>query len=300
MKFKLTILLLMLFQSLSFARDLAKLQEDGIRLYQQKKYNEALKVLRNALKNDNKNGKTYYYLGNVYFNLNKFKEAVECYIKAWFAKYEINNSIFNIACAYSMDNKPRKVLAALFVNYKEGDRKFARVKNDNDLANFRKTKYYKYYLKLLEILPNNGIVPKTKDDILKYLFPNGGRVSQFENNPQDPPLVYVFYKNGDFTLSTNLFADPNKTTYSWEIDERNKVFIVKEFGKYRNIKIERIPFSKIKFKILDLFTSPALYPDHIDTSICFTINLRFQSNFIPYVLGYNISDTDFEKMYMNN
>lgn len=323
MRISLTLIFVLIISINTYSNELKKYQQKGIQLYKQKSNREALNYLSKALTFDDKNGKTNYYLGNVYMNLHEYEKAVKCYKLSWKKKYQLNNSIFNLACAYSLLNKPRKALASLYLNYQKGDRKTKRIKSDNDLSNFRKTKYYNYYFKAVNLSTSPGTIPKTKKQFIQNIFTSGKTCY-----PESGPLFmgfFKFHKDGYYNFFTGSSYTGEEIAGTWEIDENRNIFIIRELGKIKSIgiknknqelinkysdngfyrnnkkylwiekyskpKIEKIPFNKIKFNLFGI----AAFPDFLDNDFYFYTYMEFESKLIPAKIGKRILDKEFEK-----
>lgn len=315
-------LLLVLVLSCSSNNLLEKYQNDGINYYKNKNNELAYKTLSEAKKLDLNNGKTNYYLGNVCMNLHRFPEAIICYIISMNSNYEKNNSIFNIACAYSLQNQPKKALIALLYNYQMGDKLSGRIEKDPDLAQFRSSNYYKYYTKAINLKEDQGYSPVSKNDILKHLFSHGQTC--ISKDPKINLGTFTFHKDGTFQFLFSSGTIGRDNAGSWEIDEKNKFFIIREEGivqylgfsnsenekyvqkyskngyfrnnnkyiwieKTTTPKVEKIPFSKIQFNIYGF--SSTLFPGMENYQ--FYKCMKFNSDIIKYPIGKYISENEF-------
>ena len=196
-------------------------QRKGIELYQNGKNTEALKALEISIK-ISEDPKTYYYLGNVCMNLKNYQKAAEYYEECITSEYDINNSVFNAACAYSLLKKANFSFNLLIYNQSKGDRNYSRIIKDPDMENFRKSGYYDLFFKLIND-QTDGITPESKDDILKYLFID--KAYYFVNSPS--PGNFEFKKDGTF-----IFFRPGGWVGIyfagiWEIDEDKHLFTIK-------------------------------------------------------------------------
>jgi tetratricopeptide (TPR) repeat protein len=119
-----------------FSADSESLLNDGIEAYNVKNNKAAKELLLQSLAMK-KTGKGYYYLGNVLMNLRDYEHARFAYISALENKYDINNTIFNLACASSLLSGEGYTDTFLRYNYICGDRNISRIRVDPDLEYFR-------------------------------------------------------------------------------------------------------------------------------------------------------------------
>ena len=118
-----------------------------IKNYNLKNNSKALVHLKKAIYL--KTGKPFYYYGNVSMNLKNYKVAIAAYSQSYFKKFRTYNSIFNIACAYSLLKKARSCYISLLNNYNLGDKNIKRIYLDKDLDFFRKSIYFPIFKKSL-------------------------------------------------------------------------------------------------------------------------------------------------------
>lgn len=138
MKLTLMIISMLIFFPLSggFSADSESLLNGGIEAYNVKNNKTAKELLSQSL-SLRKTGKGYYFLGNVLMNLGDYEHARFAYISALEDRYELNNTIFNLACASSLMNDVWSAKTFLDYNYFCGDRNLGRILKDPDLAKFR-------------------------------------------------------------------------------------------------------------------------------------------------------------------
>lgn len=224
-----SIILLLLLPSLLFSDEISDVKlKIAIQLYKDNKNDEAKSILLDIHKND-KSGKSNYYLANVYLNLNKPERAIDHYTQAINKKYDINNSLFNLACAYSLNGEQRETFYLLLLNIRLGDRKTNRVHTDKDLNLFRKSKYFKYFIKYTESEIENGYYLSSKNEFFEYLKDNKNQLSVYKNDSPSPP-TYTFDPSGKFfEFSGGGYAGFVIGGY-WSISEDNSEVIIQKNG----------------------------------------------------------------------
>jgi len=149
-------------KTLAYERQVA----DGIKLYREGKNTEAKQVLMQALTTP-LNNEPYYYLGNVNMNLHEYQEAIRNYRKSYQWHYERYNSVFNIACAYSLLHDAKNATRYLLFNYTHGDSDLQRVMTDPDLQFFRESADFADFQKQVELI-DSGVEPDPPVEIDWY------------------------------------------------------------------------------------------------------------------------------------
>ncbi len=103
----------------------------------QQKYSQAEVLLRAAtLKYENKPG-PWYLLGNALHGQKKLDAALAMYEKSKSYPQTRINSLYNIACIYSLQNQPDKVFTALESAISAGFNNFAQLQGDSDFDNVK-------------------------------------------------------------------------------------------------------------------------------------------------------------------
>ncbi|TGM12183.1 tetratricopeptide repeat protein [Leptospira selangorensis] len=157
--------------------------EKGIQLYKEKKNYDALGYLEKSLKKE-KTGIAFYYRGNVKMNLQDYEEAVSSYTEAYRLDYKRTDSLFNIACAYSLSGQSHFAAKALLLNFLRGDKNLTRISKDPDLANFRKTKDYPLLISVME--KPEGVPLRDRKEISDFLKQNDNRFIFYEYDTPSP------------------------------------------------------------------------------------------------------------------
>jgi len=207
--------------------------------------------------------KAHYYLGNVLMNLNEFSNAISHYETAIQGNYLVNDSLFNIACAYSLSNESDKSLITLFENYYFGDRNLNRIHSDPDLSIFRNSKYFEKYKIIISKL-SNGSKPKSDSELVNALIHTGSSI-----NPDPISSAGTFKFNQDKTFT---FIEGNSYIGFWEAgiwDVKNGKLVLQHLG---SIKPNESDSSKDYFfnnkkwvwnkKLITLTFSPFFVPLH--------------------------------------
>lgn len=259
--------------------------QEGKKYFEAKIYDQALESFLRANQLTG-SGESSYLSGNTSMNLKKYKNAIEYYIKSFEKNYQKHNSIFNIACAHSLDGNTYMAFIALLTNYKNGDRQTSRIEKDSDLNNFRNSKHKQAYYDIIGAL-NEGVVPKSKSDILKYLFKFNAR--------EDTPDTSVNYDIIDDPSPGTIRFNKNNTFYlfggtvpfdvgTWELDDEKKIFKIERIGRvipkeyadqsgirymdkyydkekklvfikeFKEKIIDEIPYEKIRLNVVELST----------------------------------------------
>ena len=219
----------------------------GIEHYKAKENIKAEKYLLKAVE-QNPQGKAFYYLGNVLMNLHKYNEAVTKYHKALKKNYSIKHTIFNIACAYSLLNRPKESMTYLVLNYIKGDRYKSRINRDKDLTNFRKSKYYNRYINIIQNF--GGVNPKSKSDLLKYVKLDRGLI--FSNNEPSPGGI-TFYSNGQYEEFDGGGGTGFSTGGKWYISNSGKYLRINRIGTVcmNYHYTSKIPPSQLKSRLFN-------------------------------------------------
>lgn len=160
--------------------------EQGIQFYKEKKNYEALGSLEKSLQKE-KTGIAFYYRGNVKMNLKDYEEAISSYTQAYRMNYKRTDSLFNIACAYSLKGEARSAQKALLLNFLRGDKNLTRISKDPDLEAFRKDKDYSILLSVME--KPEGSPLKDHKDIADFLKKNGNRFIFYEYDTTSPGTI---------------------------------------------------------------------------------------------------------------
>lgn len=130
---------------------------EGIKLYREGRNSEAKHVFM-QITFPAKNGDPYYYLGNVQMNLHEYKEAIRSYHYSVRHNYERHNSVFNIACAYSLLHDAKNAKRYLLYNYTRGDSNLQRIMADSDLLFFRQSPEFADFQKQIALI-DSGVEP---------------------------------------------------------------------------------------------------------------------------------------------
>ncbi|GBF38394.1 tetratricopeptide repeat protein [Leptospira johnsonii] len=157
--------------------------EKGIQLYKEKKNYDALGYLEKSLKKE-KTGIAFYYRGNVKMNLQDYQEAISSYTEAYQLDYKRTDTLFNIACAYSLSKDYYSTLQTLALNYLKGERNLDRIKKNPDLKSFRNTNFYSLLLEVME--KPNGTPLNNVSDIKNFLKENGYSFIFYEYDTPSP------------------------------------------------------------------------------------------------------------------
>jgi len=205
-----------------------QLVNEGIKNYKEKKNEIALEYLNEAI-NRKDNGKAEYFLANVLMNLKRYDDAIKHYWKAKQLEYENINSVYNIACAYSLKGDYYSTTYYLIDVYAMGDKNNKRVYSDSDLGGFRESRYYEEYSRLIKLV-NNGFTPNDNSDFRKYIS-----CLKLNYYPDDDPSPgqFIFKEDNTFYINNNdrYSASP---AGEWTIDE-NKKFIIKLLGEMTSV-----------------------------------------------------------------
>lgn len=128
MKFILVIVL-----SFFFMNSFSNISEDGLEkansLIEESKYNQAIKLLENELKNDSLNAETYFLLGNCYYYIDSFDNAISSYYNVLNIDSESVSTLFNLGNLY--DILDQKDSAKLYFE------KFIKVDPEDEYGYFR-------------------------------------------------------------------------------------------------------------------------------------------------------------------
>lgn len=123
-----------------------------------KKYDEAEKILKNLISENNKNADFFISLGNLYFEQSKFEDAIKQYVFAM--KNKNNFALYKIAESYSKLNNAPKATEYLKLYLKTNNKllqseiklnpNFKNIENSKEWINLWKTEHYNNYEKKLD------------------------------------------------------------------------------------------------------------------------------------------------------
>lgn len=114
----------------------------------QQKFDAAEKILSPLVKKFPNESAPNYLLGYCLHGLKKYEEARACYEKSKKIPRLKINSLYNIACTYSMENKREDAFKALREAIKAGFNNFGQMQSDTDFANIKDDPRFK------KLLPN--------------------------------------------------------------------------------------------------------------------------------------------------
>jgi tetratricopeptide (TPR) repeat protein len=117
---------------------------DALKFFNDEKWEEATKAFSFLAEKNIYNGFYWNNYGYCLYSLKEYNEAIDCFKKSIDVGYAVSNSMYNIACCYSLLNKP--VESIEWIN-KAADYKLnnveATVINDADFNNIRNTDLFK-------------------------------------------------------------------------------------------------------------------------------------------------------------
>lgn len=131
-----------------------KFNAEGFKLYKAKKDAEAIKKYELAI-DTLPNGEIYYNYANSLSNVKRYEDAVKAYeiaLKLDPPRPEL--ALYNIACAYSLMNKPENAYKYLANAVERGYNAFEFIKKDSDMANLRKQPDWESKLKSIKAKAN--------------------------------------------------------------------------------------------------------------------------------------------------
>ena len=111
----------------------------------QRKFSAAEELLKSATITWADKPGPWYFLGYAYHQQKKFDEAIPLYEKAKaFPRTQVN-SLYNLACIYSLQSKPEKAFATLDEAVAAGFQNFSQLQSDPEFANIKNDERFKQY-----------------------------------------------------------------------------------------------------------------------------------------------------------
>ncbi len=154
----------------------SKLNEEGFKLYKAKKDADAIKKFEAAI-DALPNGEIYYNYANSLSNVKRYEDAIKAYeisLKLDPPRPEL--ALYNIACAYSLMNKPDNAYKHLASAVERGYNAFEFIKKDSDMANLRKQPDWETKLKSIKAKANydelalNGMITEEGPRQPEYFY----------------------------------------------------------------------------------------------------------------------------------
>jgi tetratricopeptide (TPR) repeat protein len=154
----------------------AKLNAEGFKLYKGKKDKEALSKYEAAI-DLYPTGEFYYNYGNSLSNVKRYEDSIKAYeisLKLDPPRPEL--ALYNIACAYSLMNKPDNAYKYLASAVERGYNAFEYIKKDSDMANLRKQPDWETKIKSIKAKANydesalNGIITEEGPRQPEYFY----------------------------------------------------------------------------------------------------------------------------------
>ncbi|MGC2235598.1 MAG: tetratricopeptide repeat protein [Pyrinomonadaceae bacterium] len=118
-------------------------------LYKQQKWQEAAQAFGDVLKDEPNNGRAWYLLGSTLHVLGKYEQAIDAFQKNY-AIAQNPNSLYNIACAYSLLKQTDKAFEWMEKALSGGAAIFVNLDTDKDLDNIRADARYKKMTELAD------------------------------------------------------------------------------------------------------------------------------------------------------
>ncbi len=153
-----------------------KFNAEGFKLYKAKKDADAIKQYELAI-DALPNGEIYYNYANSLSNVKRYEDAIKAYeiaLKLDSPRPEL--ALYNIACAYSLMNKPDNAYKYLASAVERGYNAFEFIKKDSDMANLRKQPDWEIKLKSIKAKANydelalNGIITEEGPRQPEYFY----------------------------------------------------------------------------------------------------------------------------------
>lgn len=119
---------------------------EGNKSLRQEKWEEAEKNYKKALRHNEEFQETYINLSTTYFRAKKFDEALKTLREL--EKINASNPLlhYNLACYYSLTNQPDASLVAIKSAVELGYKNFQEIQTDPDLKSLRKAPGFKAWL----------------------------------------------------------------------------------------------------------------------------------------------------------
>ena len=138
----------------SAKNEAAKLNAEGFKLYKSKKDKDAIPKYEAAI-DKYPTGEVYYNYGNSLANVKRYEDSIKAYeiaLKLDPPRPEL--ALYNIACSYSLMNKPDNAYKYLASAVERGYNAFEYIKKDSDMANLRKQPDWETKLKAIKSKAN--------------------------------------------------------------------------------------------------------------------------------------------------
>ncbi|MBP7282043.1 MAG: tetratricopeptide repeat protein [Leptospiraceae bacterium] len=160
----------------SAKNEAAKLNAEGFKLYKSKKDKDAIPKYEAAI-DKYPTGEVYYNYGNSLANVKRYEDSIKAYeiaLKLDPPRPEL--ALYNIACSYSLMNKPDNAYKYLASAVERGYNAFEYIKKDSDMANLRKQPDWETKLKSIKAKANydesalNGIITEEGPRQPEYFY----------------------------------------------------------------------------------------------------------------------------------
>ncbi len=184
----------------------------------------AAKKLKKYTAADDSNTQAWFFLGYSLHMDGKLDEAIEAHKKATKDPDLGPVAIYNLGCAYSLKNEPKKSLEYLHEALDAGFSRFEMFSTDQDLANVRKVDGFQ---EIMERAANNGRPVEKTTEIKglagKWVITSGQRAGEDVGSERLPPEI-TFTKK-DVTIP----AGPDQFVMSYKVVDDSKDVIKVDF-----------------------------------------------------------------------
>ncbi len=208
-----------------------KLKDEGIKLYKENKYNEAidtfLKIEKITRERRNKiDYEIQFLLGELYFKIDKYEKSLNYFFKCYYRNYKINDSLLNISKIFCRQKIFKKCRAHLLVYYSlKGKHKL--ITDDKNFNDFKNSDEFKTFT-IQKNKISKGITPRLKKTILRYIFSKKYNYPPYPITPS--PGFFHFNKNGTFETAFPGGFGGFCHVGKWQINDKKKILILKLTG----------------------------------------------------------------------
>lgn len=246
LRFKFVLILVFSFLSINlFAQQNSEEMTKANKLTGEKKFNEAIEIYKEVVKNNDSNSMAWYYLGSAEYNIKDYEDAIKSYTKASegltgpFVKY-------NLACVYALNGNKEKALESLQDAANKGYGQYKAMLADNDLASIKDEKKFNEISEQVKI---NGNPCLARDEYNQFDFwvgkwdvvsPSGQHAGESEIDLMNNGCTIVenwYGTNGSQGKSFNYFdttdnkwhqfwinQNAQKTTFEGKLIDGNMVY----------------------------------------------------------------------------
>ncbi len=145
-----TLAIMMIVSQLNAQNEDSELLAKAKSFFDAQDWNNAVAAYESILKQDEKNGRAWIYLGLSYHSLKNYEQAIKAFEEADRLQYARWQARYNIACGYALMNKKEEAFHWLDKTLEVGFSQMALLESDTDLANLRGDERFQHVLEVAD------------------------------------------------------------------------------------------------------------------------------------------------------